>query len=99
MKFRVINRYSDTNQPDKHGRWARIVYANNFQIAWISKVWIENKFFYSVNDYFPSAFTDSPCISIVVDKDLEEVIQDVKTRFAYFINNSLKSENTGYSIA
>lgn len=97
MKFTVINRYSETNQPDKHGRWARVVYANNFQIAWISKVWIETKFFYSVNDYFPSIYNDNPCYSAVIDKELEEVIQDVKSRFSYFINNSLHPNVTGFS--
>ena len=99
MKFTVINRYSDSNLPDKHGRWARIVYANNFQIAWISKVWVENKFFYSVKDYFPSLHTDMPCYSIVIDKDLEEVIQEVNSRFAYFANNSLCREFSGYCLS
>ena len=92
MKFTVKNRYSDSNLPDKHGRWARIVYANNFQIAWISKVWIETKFFYSVNDYFPTLHTDSPCYSIVIDKELEEVIEDVKKRFNAFISNVIYNE-------
>ena len=99
MKFTVQNRYSDSNQPDKHGRWARIVYANNFQIAWISKVWIETKFFYSVNDYFPSQHSDNPCYSIVIDKDLEEVVQEVKNRFAYFVNNAIAKTTSEYRIS
>ena len=92
MNFTVRNRYSETNMPDKHGRWARIVYANNLQIAWISKVWIETKFFYSVTDYFPSVQNDSPCYSVVIDKSLEEVIEDVKLRFNKFISNVIYNE-------
>ena len=99
MRFSVNNRYSDTDTPDKHGRWARVVYANNFQIAWISKVEIENKTMYKVNDYFPSIHNDNPCYGGVSDKNIEEVIQEVKTRFAYFINNSLLRNSCGYSIA
>ena len=92
MNFTVKNRYSETNLPDKHGRWARIVYSNNLQIAWISKVWIETKFFYSVTDYFPSVQNDSPCYSVVIDKSLEEVIEDVKLRFNKFISNVIYNE-------
>ena len=92
MNFIVKNRYSETNLPDKHGRWARIVYAGSFQIAWISKVWIETKFFYSVTDYFPSVQNDSPCYSVVIDKSLEEVIEDVKLRFNKFISNVIYNE-------
>ena len=89
MNFTVQNRYSETNFPDKHGRWARVVYANNLQIAWISKVWIETKFFYSVHDYFPSIHNDSPCYSVVIDEELEEVIEQVKKRFGNFISHIL----------
>lgn len=87
MKFTVINRYSETNLPDKHGRWARVVYANDLQIAWISKVWIETKFFYSVKDYFPSIHNDNPCYSVVIDEKLEEVVEQVKNRFNNFISH------------
>ena len=89
MTFRVLNRYSETNLPDKHGRWARVVYANGLQIAWISKVWIETKFFYSVHDYFPSIHSDNPCYSVVIDEELEEVIEQVKNRFNNFISHIL----------
>ena len=59
MNFTVKNRYSETNLPDKHGRWARIVYANNLQIAWIKGIIIDDKLFYSVKDFFPSVHNDS----------------------------------------
>lgn len=91
MKFTVKCRYSDSNLPDKQGRWARIVYANDFQIAWISKVWIETKFFYSVHDYFPSIHNDSPCYSSVIDEEFEIVVEKIQVRFNRFLSNILYS--------
>ena len=99
MQFSVKNRYSDNDLPDKHGRWARVVYANNFQIAWISQIEIDNKKMYKINDYFPSIHNDNPFYGGVSDKKIEEVIQEVKTRFAYFINNSLKNQSCGYTLS
>lgn len=90
IKFIIKNRYSNTNLPDKHGRWARIVYVNDFQIAWISMTFIDNKLFYRVVDYFPSIKSDSPCSTIIVDQSLEQIINDVKLRFNNFILNVIK---------
>ena len=95
MLYRVINRYSDTEEPDKHGRWTRIVYANNLQIAWISKIIIDDKNYYSVKDYFPSIHNDSPCYSEVVEKPIESVVLEVKERFEYFISHINKISSLG----
>lgn len=34
--FVWVNRYSDNDTTDKHGRWSRICYYNGFYIAWIN---------------------------------------------------------------
>ena len=35
MNFKWTNRYSDTEKPDKQGRWARLCWCNGFLIATI----------------------------------------------------------------
>lgn len=95
MLYRVINRYSDTDKPDKHGRWARIVYANNLQIAWIKMIIIDDKLFYSVKDFFPSVHNDSPCYSAVVEEPIEHVVLGVKDRFNYFISHTKSVQSIG----
>lgn len=33
--FKLLNRYSDTNETDKFGRWGRTFYYNGLYIAWV----------------------------------------------------------------
>ena len=54
------NRYSDTDEPDKHGRWAREVYCNGFRIGWICLIRGNVGHMYSANCHFPTNGNDSP---------------------------------------
>lgn len=37
--FVITNRYSETMEDDKFGRWSRVVYYNGIRIAWIEKAY------------------------------------------------------------
>lgn len=78
-------RYSKTDKPDKHGRWARLCYVNNLLIAWINYIEIEENYFaYNVMDFFPSTSNDNPR-HIDVENDLDEAKTNVERRFINFL--------------
>ena len=55
MDFKWTNRYSNTEKPDKHGRWARLCYCNGFVIG---EIFLERYFtekLYTVIYRFPAA--------------------------------------------
>jgi hypothetical protein len=48
-----VNRYSDTDEPDKKGRWERICYCNGLRIA-VTKMVMEHKsVMFSTKTFFP----------------------------------------------
>ena len=53
------SRYSDTMEPDKIGRWARIMKFKEVTFAWISRMEINNKIIYSCKLYFPTLKNDT----------------------------------------
>ena len=85
--FTIRNRYSDNEEFDKHGRWARTIHYNGLMIAWITRlnhkdlvdteVYSE---FYICNDYFPSLMQANPCL---LDKgsDYNKLLESIKNRF------------------
>jgi hypothetical protein len=54
------SRYSDTDEPDDMGRWARKAYYRGVCIAWISRLEINGKIIFSVNTHFPLTGSDIP---------------------------------------
>jgi len=53
-------RYSDTMEPDKQGRWSRIMYVDNVPHAWINRLQSGNNLpIYSATLYFPTLCNDS----------------------------------------
>ena len=57
-----INRYSDTDESDKQGRWARIAYYENYigvlgqyeyRLGWVSRINVKQTIVYSLSLYFP----------------------------------------------
>ena len=55
MDFKWTNRYSNTEKPDKYGRWARLCYCNGFVIG---EIFLERYFtekLYTVIYRFPAA--------------------------------------------
>jgi len=61
MKNKIIyhNRYSNTNYPDKRGRWARVAKFNHITIAWINRQVIDDEIVYVANCYFPTMSNDT----------------------------------------
>ena len=53
------NRYSQTDEPDKQGRWARTATYKNIRIAWISKHLIKGKYTFCVTCHFPTMQDDA----------------------------------------
>lgn len=80
-------RYSETDEPDKQGRWARICYFKGKLICWVSKtVTIDLPTYYKVTDFFPSMDLANPCYSgIELTKDFETIKAEVELRFKEFI--------------
>jgi len=85
-KFKYISRYSETDELDNHGRWARICYYNKLPICWISKRKHDDVIYFQVNDYFPSINSDTPnYCGIELVKDFEEIKIDLENRFTKFL--------------
>lgn len=57
----IITRYSNTDKPDEHGRWARLILYKNLHIAWINRVEIDNTVMFTINTHFPINSNDMPC--------------------------------------
>ena len=56
-------RYSDTDEPDRFGRWARIMYLNSVPFAWVNRldgiIDSESSIRFSATLYFPTLMNDS----------------------------------------
>lgn len=96
IDIRWESRYSETDQPDKHGRWARIAHAGKFEnskwletkkidrfmIAWVKKVYntTDLKPRYIINYHFPSH-------GEFIFSSFEEAKKEVEKQFNFFIKN------------
>jgi len=59
--LRWVNRYSQSSEPDKHGRWARVMYVDDVQYAWVNRLDVDGRIRYSVRLNFPTkASSDNP---------------------------------------
>lgn len=83
------NRYSQTDEPDKQGRWARTSTYKNIRIAWISKVEtarVENNGnIFCVTCHFPTMNNDTANESKVFF-NLKDAKEFVNERWYWFIN-------------
>ena len=87
MKFKWANRYSNTEKPDKQGRWARLCYCNGFLIATITCHGEQ----YIVNYHFPAQVGSQFGIErISKDIDYEIVESGVEQAFKTFIEQVTK---------
>jgi hypothetical protein len=97
-KVTWINQYSDTMEPDRHGRWARVAYCGNpvntlrkrkvahFQIAWVKRL--------SINEEWTGKFNVAyafPTQEKVVFDTLDEAKAAVEKSFGYFIEMSINN--------
>lgn len=79
-----IPRYSNTDLPDKMGRWARIAIYKNIRIAWINRIDLKGEIIFSVFCHFPTMQNDLAnehkiCFSFDEAKDF------VKERWEWFL--------------
>ena len=58
--IRWVARYSQTELPDKQGRWARICYFKGRTIAWITRVQHNEIVVFIPQSYFPVNGNDMP---------------------------------------
>lgn len=64
-EIKWMSRYSDTDVPDKHNRWARIMYNEmGCQVAWVNRVVGDGGVVkFSANLYFPTKHSsDTPFV-------------------------------------
>lgn len=84
MDFKWKNRYSDTDEPDKYGRWARQCRCNGYMIANIQR----NSDTYFISFFFPIN-KKSDTINYVrigiQNTNLDNIKQFVERKFAEFI--------------
>lgn len=83
-KFKIINRYSDTDETDERGRWARKIIYNEFLIGWITR--LQNKKKEAKFEgicYFPSNSNDNPN-SHFIEKSYDECLESIVTEWEKF---------------
>ena len=56
------NRYSQTDKPDNHGRWARLLYHKGYLICWVSRIVTSTEPFelFVAKTFFPISGSDCP---------------------------------------
>lgn len=80
-----FNRYSDTDLPDKMGRWARIAIYKDIRIAWISRIELKDSTVFSVSCHFPTMQNDTANQHKTVHS-LNEAKEFIKERWEWFLN-------------
>lgn len=87
--FKWLSRYSETEEYDKHNRWARLCYYDDKLITWVNrhKDIDGETCVYSVADFYPTSGKDMPCLHILERNKTFEVIQkETEDRFKKFID-------------
>lgn len=85
--FEWIPRYSNTDEPDSSGRWARICIYKDLNIAWVKMV-ITNSGdrLFTINGNFPVSSNDMSGI-VEHTKTFEEAQKIVEEEFEKFLNH------------
>ena len=78
------NRYSQTDEPDEQGRWARTATYRNIRIAWISRVQTKDKIVFCASCHFPTMQNDTAKESKVFFS-LEDAKEFVSERWNSFL--------------
>jgi hypothetical protein len=85
--IRFVERYSRTDEPDGHGRWARIVMYKDLRIAWISKITGISTDKYMCILSFPTSSGDLENFVLESYKEAQDIVKD---RWATFLIKVLK---------
>ena len=78
------NRYSQTDEPDEQGRWARTATYRNIRIAWISRVQTKDKIVFCASCHFPTMQNDTANEHKVFET-FEEAKEFVNERWNFFL--------------
>ena len=79
------NRYSQTDEPDKQGRWARTATYRNIRIAWISRVQTKDKIVFCASCHFPTMQNDTANEHKTFET-FKEAKDFVSERWIWFLN-------------
>jgi hypothetical protein len=82
--LRWVTRYSQTDEPDKHGRWARMMVLNDITHAWVSRIVSNNEVVYSASLKFPTLQNDT-IHDHFFDKDFTVVKEWCEAELAKYI--------------
>ena len=87
--FEIRNRYSNDDNADRRGRWARLLYYKGNLISWINRIdHIDRGRFYSVSDFFPTQNNDNPLHhESMKEKDFEQIVKEAELRFLSFLKS------------
>ena len=83
IKWRI--RYSDTDEPDKFGRWARLATINGVAIAWVNRFESDGVVGYDVNCYFPTIKNQDMPNAHFVEGAFEEAKKRVEDEWLTFL--------------
>lgn len=85
--IQYIERYSDTNEPDKHGRWARMAIYKDVRIADIVRYETREGIRYVVKCNFPTANSDYPFDIETFEEfsDAKEYLKEAWNKFSKYI--------------
>ena len=86
-----FNRYSDTDLPDKMGRWARIGIYNKIRVSWISRVQTKDKIVFCASCHFPTMQNDTANEHKTFE-NFEEAKDFVSERWNWFLNATKQPE-------
>ena len=89
--FEWRTRYSNDDNADHRGRWARLLFYKGLLVCWVNRVdHITLGRFYSVNDYFPTSGNDNPLRhETAKDKTFEQIKKEAEDRFLTFIKSCI----------
>jgi hypothetical protein len=87
IMIKYLPRYSDTNKPDKMGRWARIAIYKDIRIASINMIKLKCKVVFNAYCHFPTMQNDianehKACNS------LDEAKNFIKERWEWFLKTT-----------
>ena len=80
-----LARYSQTEEPDNKGRWARIAYVNKINIAWINRLEVKGVVVFSVSCHFPTLQNDT-ANEHKVCYSFDEAKEFVEERWRWFLS-------------
>lgn len=78
------NRYSNDNNPDDMGRWARIASYKDIRIAWIQRIESNDIIRYSVVCHFPTMANDM-ANEIEICESIESAKEFIEERWEWFL--------------